>query len=935
MSKNNEQLTLIHENNQADNGPVVCLGRKFNNDNERREYFRDELREKLPELKGIEGYPIGEDEEIIALSDPPYYTACPNPWINDFIDEWEKEKVAKYGGSENVDYHREPFAADVSEGKSDPIYNAHSYHTKVPHKAIMRYMLHYTSPGDLILDIFSGTGMTGVAANLCDNKEEIEKLGFIVEGINIKSKSGDIITKKGKRNVILNDISPTATLITNSYLASVKSKNDFLKVGNEVLNQIEEEIGWMFKTKVDDKYYNINYSVWSDVFNCNECTKELLYWDIAVDIEKKIMRDEMFCPNCHSKVIKKDLNRTFITIFDKALDKIIKVPAQKLVLINYSDGKSRYNKIPDEYDFKLYNKVEEMNFKYSYPLVELKDGDKTIEPIRIGLKYVHQLYTRRNLYVIAMFIEKIKNTKYENLLLNTLRSSLSYSNKMVKVNVPRLLDKGGLFAFGFVSGTYYIPSITGERPIIDALKSKLSSISKIIFEEKNQYCVTTQSASHFFNLKDNSIDYIFIDPPFGANLMYSELNFLWEAWLNIYTNNIDEAIINKSQNKNIQDYKELMTKSFLNCFRVLKHGKWITIEFSNSQSTVWNAIQEALQKVGFVIANVSVLDKKQGSFNAITSTTAVKQDLVISAYKPKFENIEKIKNEQNTIESAWTFVNQHLEQLPVFIGIKGEAQIISERTPRILFDRMVAYHVQNGISVPISSAEFQVGISQRFPMRDGMAFLESQIAEYDKKRTLVSEFAQMSLFVSDENSAIEWIRQQLIKKPQTRQDIHPSFMKEIQHIAKHELLPELDDLLNQNFLLYDGERQVPDQIISYLRRTYKDLRGLDATDPVVVQKSINRWYVPDPNKQADLEKLREKSLLREFESYVVELENSKGKKKLKQFRTESIRVGFKKAYSEKDFEKIVEIGKRLPESVIQEDDKLLMYFDNACVRLGL
>ena len=75
---------------------------------------------------------------------------------------------------------------------------------------------------------------------------------------------------------------------------------------------------------------------------------------------------------------------------------------------------------------------------------------------------------------------------------------------------------------------------------------------------------------------------------------------------------------------------------------------------------------------------------------------------------------------QNSEESAWIFVNQHLEQLPVFRGVKGEAQIISERTPRILFDRMVAYHVQNGLNVPISSSEFQTGIVNRFPIRDGM-----------------------------------------------------------------------------------------------------------------------------------------------------------------------------------------------------------------------
>ena len=117
-----------------------------------------------PKFRKIEGFPIGSDEDILNLRDPPYYTACPNPWIADFIAEWEAQKPEQ---PEDYHYHREPFAADVSEGKNDPIYNAHSYHTKVPHKAIMRYILHYTQPGDIVFDGFCGTGMTGVAAQMC------------------------------------------------------------------------------------------------------------------------------------------------------------------------------------------------------------------------------------------------------------------------------------------------------------------------------------------------------------------------------------------------------------------------------------------------------------------------------------------------------------------------------------------------------------------------------------------------------------------------------------------------------------------------------------------------------------------------------------------------------------------------------------------------
>ncbi|MBW6511061.1 MAG: site-specific DNA-methyltransferase [Desulfuromonadaceae bacterium] len=175
--KQDELFNSEHGTQNTEPQPVTCLGIEFPNDEARRKHFTELLRERLrdPEFRKIEGFPIGSDEDILNLSDPPYYTACPNPWIADFIAKWEAWKESDEGrvarGEKEVSnhsplttrhYHREPFAADVSEGKQDPIYNAHSYHTKVPYKAIMRYILHYTQPGDIVFDGFCGTGMTGV-----------------------------------------------------------------------------------------------------------------------------------------------------------------------------------------------------------------------------------------------------------------------------------------------------------------------------------------------------------------------------------------------------------------------------------------------------------------------------------------------------------------------------------------------------------------------------------------------------------------------------------------------------------------------------------------------------------------------------------------------------------------------------------------------------
>lgn len=941
MTNNNEQLSFLNEQAEADNTPVVCLGMTFENEEARRKYFREELRKKLPELKHIEGFPIGEDEDIIALSDPPYYTACPNPWINDFIEEWEKEKVTKYGRNLNEEYHREPFTTDVSEGKKDPIYSAHSYHTKVPYKAIMRYLLHYTQVGDVILDGFSGTGMTALASQLCGNEEIVRELGVNV--LNEKEILLDTgkISSIGKRNCIINDLSPIATLISNFYTSST-NVNLFRKIAQSILSELSSETAWMYKTIHQDsqgnhKYGEVNFIVWSEVFVCPSCNSEVVFWENAVDVENAKVNKEFTCNTCNADLTKKSMERAKESRFDEFTNQVITTTKRVPVLVNYTFNGKVYEKAPDYYDYEIINKINDTKIDTWYPTsLFLQKGEQWGDTWRagyhFGISHAHHFYTKKNLLILSKYIDKVKKYNCDDAIKKQL--IMIMTGGMLGLTLLQRYRPKATFPNMILSGTLYISSLMREWNVPNWLEGKLRGLirAKNINVGKSRQLISTQSMTNLL-IKENSIDYIFTDPPFGGNLMYSELNFLWESWLKILTNNEKEAIVSKSSNKNNIIYQSLMTECFKVYFKVLKPGRWITVEFSNSQASVWNAIQEAMQKAGFVIANVAALDKKQGSFKAITSTTAVKQDLVISAYKPNEEYVNKMRELTNTPESAWTFVNQHLEKLPIFLGLKGEASIVSERTPRILFDRMVAYHVQHGLPVPISSAEFQSGVAQRFPMRDGMAFLESQVAEYDKKRTLVKEFSQMSLFVSDENSAIEWIRQQLMKKPQTRQDLHPQFMKEIQHIAKHEQLPELDDLLIQNFLRYEGEEVVPDQIAAYLRRNYHEYRGLEIDDNKLKEKAMNRWYVPDPNKQADLDKLREKSLLREFDSYVEDL--STHKKKLKQFRTEAIRAGFKKAWGEKNYEKIITVGDRLPEKVIQEDDKLLMYYDNAQVRLEM
>jgi len=514
------------------------------------------------------------------------------------------------------------------------------------------------------------------------------------------------------------------------------------------------------------------------------------------------------------------------------------------------------------------------------------------------------------------------------------RASKQHQIAISRIGGPKA-GEGGATA-GHRRGTLYIPSNQVEfNPftlIKERLKMALKALGKASTKKKN---MVLQAASvSGVPLGNNEIDYIFTDPPFGGNIMYSELNFIWEALLRVWTHTEEEAVTNKTQKKGLLEYQTLMFKCFSKYYLSLKPGRWMTVEFHNSQNTVWSAIQEALQRAGFVIAGVRVLDKKIKTHTQRTAGGSVNKDLVITAYKPNYGLEERFEIETGTEDGAWDFVRMHLNQLPVFVSKDGQAEVIAERQNYLLFDRMVAFHVQRGVTVPLSAAEFYAGLEQRFPPRDGMYFLPDQVAEYDKKRMTVKEILQLQLFVSDEASAIQWLKQLLTKKPQSFQDIHPQFLKQIGGWQKHEKPLELSELLEQNFLRYDlsasqagGTGDVPSQIHSYLSSNFKDLRNMTKDDPALKAKAKDRWYIPDPNKAGDLDKLRERARMREFEEY-----RQSNQKRLKVFRLEAVRAGFKKAWQERNYATIIAVASKIPENVLQEDPKLLMWYDQALTR---
>lgn len=960
------QQTLLTSAPEAAPTPVICLGLTFPSDAARREHFTALLREKLqdPAFRAIEGFPHGTDEAILALSDPPYYCACPNPWIADFIAAWEAEKEPK---PEGWAYHREPFAADVSEGKNDPIYNAHSYHTKVPHKAIMRYILHYTEPGDIVFDGFCGTGMTGVAAQLCGDRDAVLSLGYQVreDGTILREEEDENgkkqvrpFSKLGARKAVLNDLSPAATFIAYNYNTPVDVKA-FEREAKRILKEVEDECGWMYETTHREggmtQKGKINYTVWSDVFVCFGCAQEVVFWEAAVDKEAGQVRDEFPCPHCGAMLTKRNMERAWVTKqeargwgntnwgeFSWDSPETIRQSKQVPVLINYSVGKKRHEKMPDADDLALIEKIEQEKVPYWYPTDRMMEGKETRRNDPLGITHVHHFYTKRNLYVLSALRFYIKQSCIEGQLLCLIGDQLPRASKMHKIAVSRLNTNLSKTA-GVLAGTLYIPSNQIEYNINAMIAFRIDDVSS--YQKKIESgCrqVVATNSSEYVKVANDSLDYFFFDPPFGANINYSELNSLWECWLGVHTNNKPEAIENSVQKKGLPEYRQLMAECFKEAYRLLKPGRWMTVEFSNTKAAVWNTIQSALAEAGFIVANVAALDKQQGSFKAVTTPTAVKQDLVISAYKPNGGFEERFLVEAGTEEGVWDFVRTHMKYLPV-VKPQGNALMpVPERDPRILYDQMLAYYVRKNRPIPLNSADFQAGLAQRFPERDGMYFLPNQAAEYDKNKLVYTASGQLSLTVRDEATAIQWLRALLKDKPQTFADLNPQFMQQLSGWNKNEKPLDLRELLTQNFLCYDPKDadggKVPEQIHAYLSSNWKELRNLPKDAPELMQKAKDRWFVPDPNKAQDLEKMREKALLKEFDAYLSQLGLKEGVeatvRKLKVFRMEAVRAGFKQAWQTGNYQTIVNVAEKIQTTILEEDPKLLMWYNMAETRLG-
>jgi DNA modification methylase/predicted RNA-binding Zn-ribbon protein involved in translation (DUF1610 family) len=782
---------------------------------------------------------------------------------------------------ETDDYDRPPFAADIKEGKNDPIYNAHSYHTKVPPRSIIPYILHYTKPGDVVLDPFCGSGMTGVAAQMCADPPK-----------DILEQFPELADRVGPRACILNDLSPAACHIAYNYntpvdvealkreferiKAAVKEEFDWLygtehyepAVGvyaptqpevaarlknppanipaNPILEEaeptwelisreeVERRLGYPVTDLPRDEKWGkldvstvdqwicipatIEFTVWADVHRCEGfvqlsepsvnargktvmrktkvargCGREINLWEAAVKDGKVL--EEFACPHCGQMWRKSDIPR------------LKSVPV--LTRYEYVDRRRKTvarQRPVTRVEKDLTIKVDAAPIKHWFPS---EPWDETREMWRgghrdAGIKTSADFYTRRSLRALALVWEQVSNVQDERIrraLQFLLTSILPSYAKTTRYNFGRRGNGG-------ISGTLYVASFTVENSLPRISGNKWPDVL-VAFEaatRRNANCrVIRGSAGYLRQLPNESLDYIFTDPPFGSNIFYADCSFLWESWLGDMTSLSDEAVWNKSVTaqeggKSLSDYERLMTASFAEMFRVLKPGRWCTVEFNNSDGAVFQAIKRAVEAAGFEIANMLLLDKAQKSFKQTKGASGeedvVDKDVIFNLHKPAVV-ARKIRTEDSDLEQQIAdAVREHLATLPARITAEPGKYSDDHRTTATINSMLMNTLIPRGVSVERLNLPFIERVCARYFRKIGQRwYLRGETIGGNGGDLLTEEVA-----ITDELSAIAWLRQQILSSPKLTGELKPLWMRATGLLpAAVSRTLDLERLLRENF----------------------------------------------------------------------------------------------------------------------------------------
>lgn len=575
---------------------------------------------------------------------------------------------------------RAPEAA-IRGGKGTPVYLAHSYPTKVPPEAIEPLIEHFTRPGDVVVDSFAGSGMTGVAAM---------RLG---------------------RHAYLNDLSPLAGHISRNVTTPCDA--DELRMAAGAILAASRDVlesSYRGRCTACGSWAELEWLLWGETVACPDCAAPVRLWDAGFDRARGIMPRLVRCNAC-----KAEFSKQSASLIESA-------PVWARVSCRSCQRSSERSPLHSDVAVALESDL--MPIKDWYPRVPVRNDRemylRSALHIR-GINEVADFYTRRNLRVLARLWNEIltwPNLRARQALAFAFTNTAWHGTRMRRFNA-----RGGQRP---LTGTLYIPQMSVEVNVARVFAHKIAQLGRFYEDwptDPGRVHVHTGSATNLGQVPDGSADYVFTDPPFGSNIFYADCNLIGEAWLGQLTPTAKEAVVNRSLSvaaggKTVNDYHGLMAEAFAEITRILKPRAWATVVFQNTDPTVWAALQDAAQSAGLTLEQAAMLDKTQHSHKGYKGRSGAENvaafDMVLNLRRDGISRpLRSALVREERIAQAADFLRRHLAHLPP-IGSSVEAD--RQRTLPFMYSLLLGAHFNGDIGLEaegfsavrtISSANFE------------------------------------------------------------------------------------------------------------------------------------------------------------------------------------------------------------------------------------
>ncbi len=537
----------------------------------------------------------------------------------------------------------------VAVKRSDPVYMAHAYLTKVPVAGIVPFIEAFTSEGEIVLDPFAGSGMTGVAAAMTG------------------------------RRARLFDVSVLGRHIGTNYVNQV-SEDHLRKRANEVIDHARERLGHIYAAQCEicGDCAQVAKTVWSAVMECPDCGEGFIYYRSLEAADWK--KSQMACPRCEAPVGSRCRRLREGPVVDS---------------VNCACSRTQIEQ-PHRHPIHEANSAG------------LRWPDVTIEKSRQmyvasalgrhGLTSVASFYSQRNLCALAAIHAAIGDVDEEPLrekLLFAFTAILTRASKRYQWSRQRPLNAA--------NANYYVAPVFYEWNVFDLFNRKVEAAirsdqwirnerrARLNWTPDDDPDITYRRASaDALPLEDHSVDYVFTDPPFGANIFYSDMNLFQEAWLSEFTDSAKEAVIDRvdtGEVRTAERYEQIMTDALRECLRVVKPGGFITLLFGNSSGKVWQLLQRSIAAAGLEVVPelIAMLDKGQRSVKGLASgfENTATLDLMLTMRPAEGVVSELIDPPGTAVEEI---VRQHLAEH-------------SDPSPSLLYLELLRHGFRNGWSL--------------------------------------------------------------------------------------------------------------------------------------------------------------------------------------------------------------------------------------------